>query len=157
MKVGKEAQWARALATKADVLSSVPLIHRVEGENRWFQVVHWLPQLCPLPAPPINKQTKTNVQKFGEFMKPCELMPWRLWQFSCAHRRGLPGFHSTCLCHKPSNGCCFHQVCWEFTMQLELLELLRSITVFVSQPLGELVPDRFGQVCGQWGARERFL
>lgn len=56
-----------------------------------------------------------------------------------------------------ANGCCFHQVCWEFTMQLELLELLRSITVFVSQPLDELVPDRFGQVCGQWGAMERFL
>lgn len=112
MKAGKEAQWARA--TKIDVLSSVPLIHRVEGENRWFQVVPWLLHLCPPPAPPINKQTKTNVQKFGELMKLCELMLWRLWQFSCAHSRGLPGFHSTCLWHEPSNRRCFHQVCWEF-------------------------------------------
>lgn len=35
--------------------------------------------------------------------------------------------------------------------------MLRSVTDFVSQALGELVPDRLDKCVGQWGARERFL
>lgn len=67
-------QWmsrGKTLATKPDVLSSIPKSHDVEGENQLLGIVLWLPQVCqgrPKPTH-IHKQAKKQIIKSSHLLE----------------------------------------------------------------------------------------